>query len=83
MRAELQPGMYGDLSHLDGRRFNAPLMMGFVYLIDADLQWFIGLRVDLRSNYPVVPAAGVRWKFADLWTLNLMLPAPKYHSRII
>jgi opacity protein-like surface antigen len=77
MRAELQPGMYGDLSHLDGRRFNAPLMMGFVYLIDADLQWFFGLRVDLRSHYPVVPAAGVRWKFADLWTLNLMLPTPR------
>ena len=77
MRAELQPGMYGDLSRLDGRCFDAPLLLGFVYLIDADLQWFFGLRVDLKSHYPVFPAAGVRWKFADLWTLNLMLPAPR------
>ena len=77
MRAELQPGMYGDLSRFDGRRFDAPLLLGFVYLIDADLQWFIGLRADLRSQYPVVPAAGVRWKFDDLWTLNLMLPTPR------
>lgn len=77
MRAELQPGMYGDLSRFDGRRFDAPLLLGFVYLIDADLQWFIGLRADLRSQYPVFPAAGVRWKFDDLWTLNLMLPTPR------
>ena len=77
MRAELQPGMYGDLSKLDGRHFDAPLLLGFVYLIDADLQWLIGLRVDFRSQYPVFPAAGVRWKFDDLWTLNLMLPNPR------
>jgi hypothetical protein len=77
MRAELQPGMYGDLSRLDERRFDAPLLVGFVYLIDADLQWFFGLRADFRSHYPVFPAAGVRWKFADLWTLNLMLPTPR------
>jgi opacity protein-like surface antigen len=77
MRTELQPGLYGDLNRLDGRRFGAPLMLGFVYLVDADLQWMIGLRVDYRSQYPVFPAAGVRWKFADLWTLNLMLPNPR------
>ena len=77
MRTELQPGLYGDLSRLDGRRFGAPLMLGFAYLVDADLQWFLGLRVDHRSQYPVFPAAGVRWKFADLWTLNLMLPNPR------
>ena len=77
MRAELQPGMYGDLSKIDGRHFNAPLLLGFVYLVDADLQWLIGLRVNFRSQYPVFPAAGVRWKFADLWTLDLMLPNPR------
>jgi hypothetical protein len=77
MRAELQPGFYGDLSRIDGRRFDAPLLLGFVYLVDADLQWLFGLRVDLRSQYPVFPAAGVRWQFADFWTLNLMLPNPR------
>jgi opacity protein-like surface antigen len=77
MRAELQPGIYGELGQVDGRRFGAPLILGFVKLIDTDLQWFLGLRVDLRSHYPVAPAAGVRWQFADLWTLNLMLPNPR------
>jgi opacity protein-like surface antigen len=77
MRAELQPGIYGDSSQIDGRRFDVPLILGFVYLIDTDLQWFLGLRVDLKSHYPVFPAVGVRWQFADLWTLNLLLPNPR------
>ena len=77
MRVELQPGMYGDLKQLSGRQFDTPLLLGFVYLVDADLQWFVGLRVDFRSEYPVFPAAGVRWKFDDLWTMDLMLPNPR------
>jgi hypothetical protein len=77
MRAELQPGLYGEFSRLGWRNFDAPVKLGFAYLVDADLQWFFGLRVDLRSQYPVFPAAGVRWKFADLWTLDLQLPAPR------
>ena len=76
MRAELQPGLYGDVIRLDARRFDVPLLMGFAYLVDADLQWFFGLRADVRSQYPVFPAAGFRWKFADLWTLNMEFPDP-------
>ena len=77
MRAELRPGVYGDLSQLSWRRFDAPLMIGFAYLVDADLPWFFGLRVDARSQYPVFPAIGVRWQYSDLWTLNLQLPNPR------
>ncbi|MBK5274277.1 MAG: hypothetical protein JJE30_04410 [Desulfuromonadales bacterium] len=77
MRAEVQPGLYGDFSRLSWRSFDAPIVMGFVYLVDADLQWAFGLRVDVRSQYPVLPAAGVRWKFTDVWTLDLMLPNPR------
>ena len=40
--------MFGDLSYLDGRHFDAPLLSGFVYLVDADLQWLNGLRVDFE-----------------------------------
>jgi len=69
--------MFGDLIYLDGRHFEAPLLLGVVYLVDADLQWLIGLRVDFRSQYPVFPAAGVRWKFDNLCTLGLMLPNPR------
>ena len=77
MRLEVQPGLYGDFSQLGWRSFDAPIKLGFAYLVDADLQWFFGLRVDLLSQYPVFPAAGLRWKFADLWTLDFQLPNPR------
>jgi hypothetical protein len=77
MRLEVQPGLYGDFSGVGWKSFNAPLKMGFAYLIDADLQWFFGLRVDARSQYPVFPAVGVRWKFSDVWTLDMQLPNPR------
>ena len=77
MRVEVAPGLYGDFSQLSWRSFDAPIKMGFAYLVDADLQWFFGLRVDPRSQYPVFPAAGVRWKFSDVWTLDLQLPKPR------
>jgi hypothetical protein len=77
MRSEVQPGLYGDFSEISWRSFDAPVIFGLVYLVDADLQWFFGLRVDARSQYPVFPAFGVRWKYSDLWTLDLQLPNPR------
>ena len=77
MRIEVQPGLYGDFSQLGWRSFDAPIKMGVAYLVDADLQWFFGLRVDARSQYPVFPALGVRWKFSDVWTLDMQLPNPR------
>jgi len=77
MRTEVQPGIYSDFTSTGWRNVNAPLIMGAVYLVHADLQWFFGLRVDLRSQYPVFPAIGVRWRYADAWTLNLQLPKPR------
>jgi opacity protein-like surface antigen len=77
VRAELEPGMYSDFEDSNFRDFNAPLVLGAAYLANADLQWFFGLRVDLRSHNPVLPAPGVRWKFADEWTLNLVFPNPR------
>ena len=77
MRAEVMPGVYGDFRNVGWDSFDAPFDLGFAYLQDADLQWFFGLRVDPRSEYPVLPAAGVRWQYADNWTLNLQLPNPR------
>ncbi len=77
MRFELQPGLYGDFSRFSWRSFDAPVNLGVAYLVDADLQWFFGLRVDIRSQYPVLPAVGVRWKYTDVWTLDLQLPNPR------
>lgn len=77
MRVEVEPGIYSDFRDISWRDFDAPLILGTACLADADLQWFFGLRLDVRSQYPVLPAAGVRWKFADEWTLNFMLPNPR------
>ena len=77
MRGEIQPGIYGDSRQTGWRSFDAPLFLGGVYLQDADLQWFFGLRIDVKSEIPVFPALGVRWKFADVWTLNFQLPNPR------
>jgi len=77
LRAELQPGIYSDLQDLSWRDVDAPLLISAVYVVNADLQWLVGLRVVPRSSYPVLPALGLRWKFAAEWTLNLLLPNPR------
>jgi hypothetical protein len=77
LRAELQPGVYSDFADVSWRDVDAPFVLSAAYVVDADLQWFVGLRVDPRSQYLVLPAVGVRWKFADEWTLNLLLPRPR------
>lgn len=76
-RMEVQPGIYSDFKDVTFRDFDAPVIIGASYLVDSNLQWVIGLHVDPRSRYWIAPAAGVRWKFADEWTLNMILPTPR------
>ena len=77
MRAEVEPGRYSDFRDVSWRDVDAPLVLGGVYLVEPDLQWFFGLRMDVRTRFPVLPAAGVRWRFSDDWTLNLLFPKPR------
>ena len=77
MRTELQPGVYGDLRLTGWREVDAPLIIGAAYLRSDDLQWFFGLRIDARSQFPVLPALGARWQVDESWTLNLQLPQPR------
>jgi hypothetical protein len=77
LRAEILPGVYSDFEDVSWRDVDAPFSLAAVYLANADLQWMVALHVDVRSHYPVLPAFGVRWKFADEWTLNLMMPRPR------
>jgi len=77
MRVEVQPGVYSDFRDITWRDVDAPLVIGGVYLASPDLQWMFGLRVDARTQYPVLPAAGVRWKYSEEWTLDFMLPRPR------
>ncbi len=70
----LRPGLYGDFEDISDRTFNAPLLLGAAYARSRELIWLFGLRADLRSDDPVLPFVGVRWRFADDWSLNLAFP---------
>ena len=76
-RIECEPGIYGDFQNINWRDFDAPLVIAGIFLAGADVQWLLGIRMDVRCEYPVLPVAGLRWKFADQWTLNAMLPSPR------
>jgi Domain of unknown function (DUF6268) len=77
MRLDVSPGVYSDFADVSMDDVNAPFVLGASYLADADLQWFVGLRVDVRSRYWLVPVGGIRWKYADEWTARLFLPNPR------
>jgi hypothetical protein len=77
IRIEAQPGVYNtgfdDLSD----DFNTPFVVGGTYIYSPDLQLVLGVGVDIERKYPVVPAAGVRWKMARQWVLDAVLPTPR------
>jgi hypothetical protein len=77
IRIEAQPGFYGNFQQFDGKGFNLPFIIGGMYLVNSDLQWVAGVSVNVQRNIPVLPAAGVRWKFAKDWVLNAVLPRPR------
>lgn len=68
------PGIYGDFEEIDGKSFNAPLLVTAVNVRSADLAWLFGMRVNVYSDYPVLPIAGVRWRFAPEWTFEVGFP---------
>jgi hypothetical protein len=77
IRVEAQPGVYNtgfdDLSD----DFNAPFVAGGTYIFSPNLQLVLGVSVDIERKYPVIPAAGIRWKMAPQWVLNAVLPTPR------
>lgn len=77
MRVEAAPGFYSDFVDLSSRDINVPVIIGASYLVNKDLQWVFGLSIDTWRSNPVLPGAGVRWKFADQWVLNFILPKPR------
>jgi len=82
MRIEAAPGIYSDLEDISITDFNVPVIIGFSYIVDAKLQWVFGISADFRRDIPVLPGAGVRWQFADEWTLNLIFPKPRLEYQI-
>ena len=76
-RIEAQPGIYSDFYDVSSRDFNIPFIVGGTYLYSEDLQFILGISVDVNRNIPVFPGAGVRWKFAEKWVLNAIMPRPR------
>jgi len=78
VRAEGQPGLYDSgLGHLDWDDFNLPFLMGGTYIFSPNVQLILGVSVDIERKYPVIPAAGVRWKISPQWLLNAVMPTPR------
>ncbi|MFL6504949.1 MAG: hypothetical protein ACJ8KC_05995 [Candidatus Udaeobacter sp.] len=78
VRVETQPGLYNSgLGHMFWDDFNMPFVIGGTYIYSPDLQLVLGVSVDVERKYPVVPAAGVRWKIGPKWLLNAVLPKPR------
>ncbi len=78
VRIEAAPGVYSNLRDIGPKDLNVPVVIGGSYLASSDLQWVLGLYIDLHSQYRVLPGAGVRWKFAEKWTLDAILPTPRF-----
>jgi hypothetical protein len=78
VRAEGQPGVYDtEFDNLSWDSFNCPFLFGGTYIYSPDLQLVLGVSVDIERKYPVLPAAGVRWKIASQWLLDAVLPTPR------
>lgn len=82
-RFEIQPGFYGaSFDHISSGDFNVPFTAGGTYLLSPDFQWILGVSVDLNRKYPVLPAAGFRWKFAPRLVASAILPAPRLEYEV-
>jgi hypothetical protein len=77
----VSPGLYSDFEQISGDDFNAPFIGGVGYTVNPDLQVFFSASVDPRRDIPVVGGPGVRWRFAEQWTLSLLLPRPQIQYR--
>jgi opacity protein-like surface antigen len=76
-RVELHPGIYSDFVNITGNDFDCPVQIGGTYLYSSDLQFILGVQIDLKSNYPIIGLPGVRWQFADKWVLSAIPPKPQ------
>jgi hypothetical protein len=77
IRVEAQPGVYNTGFDDMSDDFNAPFVAGGSYIFSPNLQLVLGVSVDIERKYPVLPAAGIRWKMAPQWVLNAVLPTPR------
>jgi hypothetical protein len=76
LRFQAQPGFYGT-DHFESGDVNIPFVIGGTYIYSPDLQFVLGIGVDIERRYPVLPGGGIRWKIARQWVLDAVLPTPR------
>ncbi|MEI7729823.1 MAG: DUF6268 family outer membrane beta-barrel protein [Verrucomicrobiota bacterium] len=79
---DLAPGIYSDFKDINWSDFNMPFGLRANFNQSPEVHWMFGFMVNVRSEYPVLPAVGVRWKLDDSWTLNLMVPKPGIEYKV-
>lgn len=77
LRVEAQPGMYNTGVNNLSDDFNMPFIVGGTYIYNPNLQLIAGVSVDVERKYPVIPAAGFRWRISREWVANAVLPTPR------
>lgn len=76
-RVELMPGFAGTGDDINSSSARIPAVAGVSYIASSDLQFVLGIGIDANRKYPVLPGIGVRWKFAEHWVMNAVLPTPR------
>lgn len=76
LRFQAQPGFYGT-DHFESQDVNIPFVVGGTYIYSPNLQFVLGIGVDIERRYPVLPGGGIRWKIARQWVLDAVLPSPR------
>jgi hypothetical protein len=69
IRVEADPGLYGDGRSRGFRDFNVPFILGGSYIASEEVQWIVGLGIDIDRQIPVIPAVGVRWSLTAISTM--------------
>jgi hypothetical protein len=76
VRIEFDPGFYGT-NNADVNQLNVPFLAGGTYIYNPNVQLILGVSVDVHRDYPVIPAAGFRWRLSRQWLLSAVLPTPR------
>ena len=77
VRFETTPGVYSEAFRPGSNDFNMPFEIGGTYIYSPDLQFVLGVSIDVERKYPVIPGGGIRWRFQPQWVFNAVLPTPR------
>ena len=77
VRLEATPGVYSEAFKPGTTLFNMPFLIGGTYIFTPEFQIILGISADVERKYPVLPGAGIRWRFQPQWVLDAVLPAPR------